>query len=170
MERSVRIDCFRCGGIYGPGRDPLLSARKTTTATPTAPESTTRTEKVVPKYVNRILVDDIYGALLAAVSSDRPRHTLGGRVYILVDDNPAPRGEITKEAHRLLGTESGKSEDTTTAGNAARNGRRGTPRNTGNKRCRNQRLKDDCGWKLNVPTFREGLPLLLQTANRGYMN
>ena len=56
-----------------------------------------------PGYVNRILVDDICGAMLAAASSDQLRHTTGRGVFNLVDDDPAPRQSVIVEAQRLLG-------------------------------------------------------------------
>lgn len=153
-----RIDCFRCGGIYGPGRGPLFAAagKKESLATNAAPPPSE-----TPKYVNRILVDDICGALIAAIKSDRPLDK--GRVYNLVDDDPAPRREVVLEARKLRGLsddDGDKGSVEARASTATPSRRRAPGRNTGNKRCRNDRLKADYGWTLVAPTFREGLAKL----------
>mmetsp|Transcript_32443 Transcript_32443/g.56525 ORF Transcript_32443/g.56525 Transcript_32443/m.56525 type:complete len:125 (+) Transcript_32443:219-593(+) len=92
---GTRADFFRCGGIYGPGRGPLFSTvAKLDEALVSGEEETLET----PKYVNRILVDDICGAIVTAASSDRPCYEGIGRSYNLVDDNPAPRRDVASEA------------------------------------------------------------------------
>ena len=165
-----RVDCFRCGGIYGPGRGPLFSSISSLNAALDAEtEEVPRQAPAVTKYVNRILVDDICGAILAAIEGDRPR--CGGRAYNLVDDDPAPRKEVVVEARRLLSPSS--SEDihgqstasVSTSDAATKNTRRRISRATGNKRCDNGRLKEGYGWSLKAPTYREGLALLLETSD-----
>jgi nucleoside-diphosphate-sugar epimerase len=167
---DTRVDCFRCGGIYGPGRGPLNSVllsssgaslediadlskgREADVSTPT-------------KYVNRILVDDICGALVAAIKANlQIDRRSPGKIYNLVDDDPAPRRSVMAEAQRLV---AGSAAETTNVGNVdgarpSGSGRRPVSRNTGNKRCRNQRLKEDYGCQLVAPTYREGLALLLE--------
>ena len=152
---GTRVDCFRCGGIYGPGRSVLSSAAKE------MPVATPRTaEGAVPKYVNRILVDDIVGAMLTAASSDRLKKN--GRAYNLVDDEPATRGEVLKEARRLLGLKEASVRSSPESGIKGSDIKRRISRNTGNKRCLNHRLKEEYGWKLKAPTYREGLQLLVE--------
>lgn len=126
----------------------------------------------VPKYVNRIMVDDICGAMLASISGERCR--CGGRAYNLVDDDPAPRRAVVAEARRLLLSKDSKQPqreqrrqqdrglETTIA---TKNTRRRISRATGNKRCDNTRLKEEYGWELKALTFREGLALLLENGD-----
>ena len=120
------------------------------------------------RNVNRILVDDICGAILAAVEGDRP--LCGGRAYNLVDDDPAPRKEVVVEARRLLSPatsfdDSQSQSSVSTSKAATKNTRRRISRATGKKRCDNSRLKADYGWKLKGPTYREGLALLLENSD-----
>lgn len=157
IEHKTRVDCFRCGGIYGPGRGPLFSSSLKSTPPEEATPTTT-----TPKYVNRILVDDICGAIVAAVNANifdpKMKSTSGGKIYNLVDDDPAPRRDVVAEARKLVSpstkdaSEGDASTSTTTSSR-----RRPSTRNTGNKRCRNQLLKDDYEWKLIAPTYRQGL-------------
>jgi len=163
-----RVDCFRCGGIYGPGRGPLFSSISSLNEAWAAEADETSQTAPVAKYVNRILVDDICGAILVAVEGDRP--LCGGRAYNLVDDDPAPRKEVVVEARRLLsplpGTHEPKVQSSVSTSQAAtKNTRRRVTRATGNKRCDNSRLKKDYRWKLKAPTYREGLALLLENSD-----
>lgn len=181
-DGGPRVDCFRCGGIYGPKRGPLFSSiaslnealaqeNNALAATSTSTRSTTcssaEQKQQTPKYVNRILVDDICGALIAAVAGDRPR--CGGKAYNLVDDDPAPRSAVVAEARRLLAPLGEKacspSENERVSKAATSNTRRRISRATGNKRCDNTQLKQDYGWSLKAPTYREGLALLLKNSD-----
>lgn len=154
-SEGPRVDCFRCGGIYGPGRGPLFSPVSFLAA-----EAGSTDEDVgPPKYVNRILVDDICGALLAAASCERHRRA-GGTAYNLVDNDPAPRKDVVCEARRLL-LAAERREDRADEKSAAPKRRRAI-RATGNKRCSNSRLKDDYLWAPVAPTYKEGLALLLE--------
>lgn len=170
-----RVDCFRCGGIYGPGRGPLFSSISSLNEAmeiedvgiTTASQGSEENDPPI-KYVNRILVDDICGAILAGIAGNRPRYK-GGRAYNLVDDDPAPRRVVVAEARRLLApkslTSSNESSNSSGVSKAAtRNTRRRVSRATGNKRCDNSRLKIDYGWILKAPTYREGLAVLLENS------
>ena len=106
---STRVDCFRCGGIYGPGRGPLSSALANLKKDPSTDTENMQQPSVeanaVPKYVNRIHVDDICEALIVAIKtnlgySGDPQK--GGSIYNLVDDDPAPRRVVVDEANRLV--------------------------------------------------------------------
>ena len=183
---GIRVDCFRCGGIYGPGRGPLFSSMESLNAALADDEGEAENaggnnendetqqqqRTAVPKYVNRIMVDDICGAILASISGERCR--CGGRAYNLVDDDPAPRRAVVAEARRLLLSKDSKQPqreqrrqqdrglETTIA---TKNTRRRISRATGNKRCDNTRLKEEYGWELKALTFREGLALLLENGD-----
>lgn len=162
QEKNLRVDCFRCGGIYGPGRGPLFSATATNSDTPSTSPS-----DALPKYVNRILVDDICSAMVAAVKSSMSE-PMGkqGAIYNLVDDDPAPRQDVMKEAQRLLGITTNENKEVATGTAATKSTtRRPISRSTGNKRCRNQRLKNDFPEYMELrvaPTYREGLAYLHQ--------
>ena len=156
---SPRVDILRCGGIYGPGRGPLFSNSDDLTV-PIESNST-------PKYVNRVLVDDICGAVVAAIRTNgaKPATDSGGvGVYNVVDDDPAPRREVVMYARHLRGLDeiqnSGQGRKAVSKDLSPPLQRRPTSRNTGNKRCINTRLKKDYDWQLKAPTFREGLKLL----------
>ena len=107
---STRVDCFRCGGIYGPGRGPLSSAlvanmRKDPDTLPASENLSQQQDEAdtVPKYVNRIHVDDICEALIAAIKTNiKDPQKWGGSTYNLVDDDPAPRRLVVAEANRLV--------------------------------------------------------------------
>ena len=91
----------------------------------------------------------------------------GGRAYNCVDNDPAPRRDVMAEARRLLISIRGEEEtqpttsSTTAVGNANKRRRR-ISRGTGNKRCKNTRLKEEYGWIPTAPTYREGLASLLE--------
>jgi nucleoside-diphosphate-sugar epimerase len=196
----LRVDCFRCGGIYGPGRGPLATALATrrleqagTTLSsaailPEAEEEGISSRNESPKYVNRILVDDICGALIAtikaniAANTDDSQHSAaGGSIYNLVDDDPAPRRHVVEEANQLVFSTTipnaikrqTPSASSLTLGEALSSPKtqktavkRSTSRSTGNKRCKNQRLKDAFHWTLLAPTFREGLRICLESYDK----
>ena len=170
-ENVVRVDCFRCGGIYGPGRGPLFSSIQSLTEEALVKEEEEEDVQgkdliATPiKYVNRIMVDDISGAILTARNGKR-EFSPGGRAYNLVDDDPAPRREVVNEARRLLVIASSEedAENATIMPPPKKARRLRISRGTGNKRCKNERLKKDYGWKPKFPTFREGLASLMQSA------
>lgn len=113
------------------------------------------------KYVNRILVDDICSAVLSGINGSRPTYS-GGRAYNCVDDDPAPRSDVMAEARRLLMSIQGEEETQSTTSGKNNSRRRRISRGTGNKRCKNTRLKEEYGWQLTAPTYREGMASLLE--------
>lgn len=172
LERDVdpggnggpRVDCFRCGGIYGPGRGPLFSPLESLTEAVVS--SPAEDDELPAKYVNRILVDDICMAILCGAAGGRPYHP-GGRAYNLVDDDPAPRRDVIAEARRLILASRGEDEaDASSSGSTMSGRRRRVSRSTGNKRCRNDRLKEEYGWKPGAPSFREGLASLMDEVSQ----
>jgi nucleoside-diphosphate-sugar epimerase len=167
VDVAPRVDCFRCGGIYGPGRGPLFSSMESLTEAIQSKVETGGDNNTHVKYVNRILVDDICSAILSGICGSRPFNS-GGRAYNLVDNDPVPRMAVVREARRLLlGTSHDDADgEVVTALSppssiASRNVRERISRGTGNKRCTNDRLKSDYGWTPTAPTFREGLASLL---------
>eukprot|EP00977_Amphora_coffeiformis_P004717 scaffold1007_cov176-Amphora_coffeaeformis.AAC.23 len=112
----ICVDCFRCGGIYGPGRGPLFSpASGNSRSRSDNPDDDAIIDNDPPKYVNRILVDDICAALVAVIRTTLPEEATRengdsrpavkrglGSVYNLVDDDPAPRRTVVKHVQQIL--------------------------------------------------------------------
>lgn len=90
LAGHVAVDLFRVAGIYGPGRSAFEDIRAG------------RARRVVkPGHAfGRIHVDDIAGAVLAAVGQ---AVAPGVRVLHLADDEPAESAAVIAEAARLLG-------------------------------------------------------------------
>jgi hypothetical protein len=201
----LRVDCFRCGGIYGPDRGPLAVALARLDAGAFSSQGMPEEEEdddnnETPKYINRILVDDICGAMVAAIKANmntsnaanpESRSTASvGSIYNLVDDDPAPRRHVVEEANRLVlstfqnqlklqetppsSSSSSSSKSSTLSGASSispttlqsSSVKRPTSRSTGNKRCKNHRLKDAFHWTLLAPTYREGLRICLESYRR----
>ena len=139
---GLPVHVFRLPGIYGPGRSPLEKAREG------------RRKALVVKdgqVFSRIHVDDLVAALLASI--DRPHP---GRIYNVVDDEPAPPHEVALHACRLLGIEPPPLVpfDEAELSPMARSfyGE--------SKRVSNRRLKEELDWRPKYPTYREGLKAL----------
>ena len=86
---EVPVGVFRLSGIYGPGRNALLSAEKG------------KARRLVKKdqVFNRIHVGDIARALVSA--SDKKAAGL----FNITDNEPAPPQDVVKFAHELMGLE-----------------------------------------------------------------
>lgn len=129
---------FRLPGIYGPGRSAIEDL---------ADGSARRLVKK-DQVFNRIHVDDIAGAVAAAIS--RPR---AGAIFNVTDDEPAPPQDVVEFAARLTGRPVPPDIPFETADI--------TPMARSfyseNKRVRNARLKAELGYDLAYPTYREGL-------------
>ncbi len=89
LNSSLPVEVFRLAGIYGPSRNIIARLKA-------------GQYKVVewkpPHFSNRIHVDDIVTALLAAM--DKPR---AGRIMNLTDDDPLPHIEYVSELARIIG-------------------------------------------------------------------
>ncbi len=87
-EESIRVCILRLSGIYGPGRNALVSA------------SSGKSRRLVKpgQVFNRIHVADIATAVTHAVEGN-----IGG-VFNITDDEPAPPQDVVAFAHELLGT------------------------------------------------------------------
>ncbi|OIQ03837.1 MAG: NAD(P)-dependent oxidoreductase [Zetaproteobacteria bacterium CG06_land_8_20_14_3_00_59_53] len=98
LERLVAEECwlgavacaevFRIAGIYGPGRNILDRLRA---------GGFRAVNWQPPRYSNRIHVDDIVGALMAAMQAPR-----AGRIVNLADDEPMPHAEYVTQLARLI--------------------------------------------------------------------
>lgn len=140
------VAVLRLGGIYGPGRNALRDLA----------DGSARCIERQGQVFNRIHVDDIAGAIGAAVAQD-----FDGVVNV-VDDEPAPSCAPVRFAAGLLGIPAPAPEPFEVAARAM------SPMALSfwadNRRVRNARLHALIGGELLYPTFREGLFALLAAA------
>ncbi|QYJ03263.1 SDR family oxidoreductase [Nocardioides panacisoli] len=132
LARAGRGTVLRLGGLYGPGRDRLISQVRDGRATvgPT------------PQWTNRIHRDDAAAALVhLATQVEAP-----GPRYLGVDDEPAERRAVMEFLAAELGVPGPVEVD--------------EPARSAGKRCRNDRLRDT-GFTFAHPTFREGYRAVL---------
>lgn len=126
----------RFAGIYGPGRQRLLTSVRDGSAT-VGPE---------PQITNRIHRDDCAGFLLHLLQLDNPEP-----LYIGVDDEPSDLRVVLEWLAETLGAPPPRTSD---AGSGRERG--------GNKRCSNRRLRAS-GYRLSYPSFRDGYSALIRS-------
>ncbi len=129
---------FRLPGIYGPGRSMLDDVA----------DGTARRLIKKDQVFNRIHVDDIAGAVEAAIQ--RPR---AGGIFNVVDDEPGPPQDVVSFAADLLG----RAPPPDMPFEDAKLSPMARSFYSENKRVRNARLKAELGYTLAYPTYREGL-------------
>lgn len=129
---------FRLPGIYGPGRSQLDDVV----------DGTARRLIKANQVFNRIHVDDIAGAVAAAI--ERPR---AGAIFNVVDDEPAPPQDVVSFAAHLLG----RAPPPDLPFETAQLSPMARSFYGENKRVRNTRLKSELGYALTYPTYRQGL-------------
>ncbi|HAH10633.1 MAG TPA: NAD(P)-dependent oxidoreductase [Alphaproteobacteria bacterium] len=139
LAAGVAVQVFRLPGIYGPGRSQIEALR----------EGTARRIKKPGQFFSRIHVEDIAGALSAAIA--RP----GPGVFNLCDDEPAPPDEVVAYAAGLLGVTAPPEEPFETAQTTLSEMARSFYAES--KRVSNAKAKRDLGWCPRYPTYREGL-------------
>jgi nucleoside-diphosphate-sugar epimerase len=131
---------LRLAGIYGPGRNALATLR-----------AGTARRIIKPGQVfNRIHVDDIAGAIMAAI-----QHGSGG-IWNVCDDEPAPPQDVITYAAELMGVAPPPEEDFATAEMSAM----ARSFYSGSARVSNAKLKRELGVALVHPTYRHGLNAL----------
>lgn len=141
--RELRLHIFRLPGIYGPGRSAFDKIRN----------GTARRLYKPGQMFSRMHVDDIATTLCASVMQNHPEP-----VFNLCDDEPGPPQDVVSFACALLGVEPPPLipiEDANISDMAR-------SFYADNKRVCNQRMKDALGIKLRYPTYREGLPAVLE--------
>ncbi len=89
LDSSLPAEIFRLAGIYGPGRNILGKLRA-------GGYKAVRWEP--PRWSNRVHVDDIVAALLAALDAPRPV-----RIVNVADDLPLPHADYASEMARAIG-------------------------------------------------------------------
>ena len=137
------VAILRLAGIYGPGRNALMTLR-----------AGTARRIVKPGQVfNRIHADDIASAIMAAV-----KHSDGG-TWNVCDDEPAPPQDVIAYAAKLMGLAPPPEEPFETAKMSAM----ARSFYASSARVSNAKLKHELGVTLAHPTYRHGLDALWRT-------
>ena len=136
LHSGISASVVRLTGIYGPGREWLLTQVRQGYRVVTEP----------PLYANRIHADDAAGLLACLLQADKLGVALDD-YYIGVDDAPAPLAEVVGWLREYLGV-------TEWADDAS-------VRRTGSKRCSNARARA-VGWVPRYPSYREGYAAILE--------
>jgi nucleoside-diphosphate-sugar epimerase len=142
LATGLPVHVFRLAGIYGPGRNALVSLR----------EGTARRIVKPGQMFSRIHVQDIATVLEASMARPRP-----GAVYNVCDDEPAPPQDVVTFAAALLGIEPPPEQPYETADLSpmARTFYKDS------RRVRNELIKTELGVRLAYPTYRDGLRALV---------
>ncbi len=143
QDHGLPVMIFRCVGIYGPGRNLLVSVRQ---------GSARRIDK--PDLVfSRIHSEDLAQTLEVSMKSPQP-----GEIYNVSDDSPSPPAEAVEYACSLLGVEPPPLVPYEEADLS--------PTARGfyitNKRVSNKKIKQELGVKLRYPDYRSGLRALFK--------
>lgn len=144
-QKSLQIVILRLAGIYGPGR---LLARM---------EQIKAGEPLMGRpdaYLNLIHVTDIVNTILKCdAESQLESH------YLVSDNCPITRQEYYERLAKILNAPVPQFSADLPNQPAAKSSRKhSTERATGlNKRCNNQRLREELGLELVYPTIKEGL-------------
>lgn len=141
LKNFANTEIFRISGIYGPGRNLLPTLAK---------GGYTAIKWDKPHYSNRIHVDDIADALIAAIEKPKP-----GRIVNLADDMPYPHADYVSE----LCTAAGFPPPILITPNEARSKLSLSALDffMDNKRISNKKLHNELLPKLKYPSFREAL-------------
>ena len=134
------VAILRLAGIYGPCRNALMTLR-----------SGTARRIIKPGQIfNRIHVDDIASAIMAAVNHN------GSGTWNVCDDEPAPPQDVIAYAAQLMGIAPPDEEPFATAEMSAM----ARSFYASSARVANARLKHALGVALAYPTYRHGLDAL----------
>lgn len=187
---EIPVHIFRCGGIYGPGRNTVWNLWKPNDASfsPSQKEQRRRREK--QRYTARCHVLDICRALEASALAPTP-----GEIFNVVDDDPSSREDVAQfsdelvellnstlsntdrrmcdskqaQVHRMFGYRDGATKDRVQRereerGNTKLDGfsAQALARLKGEKRVSNRKLKEALGFAFEFPSYKEGLLALAQ--------
>jgi nucleoside-diphosphate-sugar epimerase len=136
-SREARLPgvVLRVSGIYGPGRTYWLRMFLSGEAMPAAGD----------RYMNMIHRDDVVGALIAALEKGR-----AGEVYNVTDNEPVRQSDL----FTWLAEKTGRPAPAPESG--PRSPAPSSRRTVTNKRISNRKLREELGYTLKHPTFREG--------------
>lgn len=137
-DSGIPASVVRLTGIYGPGREWLLSQVR----------QGYRVAQQSPLYGNRIHAEDAASLLAYLLDADARGVTLED-CYIGVDDDPAPLADVVAWLREYLGVTEWSDEQRV--------------RRTGSKRCSNARARA-LGWAPVYPSYKEGYAAILRGA------
>ncbi|MCK1284583.1 SDR family oxidoreductase [Bradyrhizobium sp. 44] len=138
---------LRLAGIYGPGRNALVTLR-----------AGTARRIIKPGQVfNRIHVDDIASAIMAAI------HHPSGGTWNVCDDEPAPPQDVIAYAAKLMNVAPPPEEPFETAEMSAM----ARSFYASSARVSNAKMKRELGVTLAYPTYRHALEALWQAEEGG---
>ncbi|TXR38200.1 NAD-dependent epimerase/dehydratase family protein [Ectopseudomonas mendocina] len=135
LDSGLPATTVRLTGLYGPGREWLLSQVR----------EGYRVSETPPLYGNRIHVEDAAGLFATLLQADAAGVPLAD-CYLGVDDEPAPLHEVVGWLRGQLGVSHWSDEQRV--------------RRAGSKRCRNARARS-LGWAPQYPSYREGYAAIL---------
>jgi nucleoside-diphosphate-sugar epimerase len=135
---GLAVHIFRLAGIYGPGRNQLLSLL----------DGTAKRVIKEGQLFSRIHVEDIANVLEASIARPHP-----GRAYNVCDDEASPPQEVVEYGARLLGLP----VPPAIPFEQAELSPMARSFYADSKRVSNARLKQELGVRLSYPTYREGL-------------
>ncbi len=132
------VHIFRLAGIYGPGRNQLLSLR----------DGTAKRVIKEGQVFSRIHVEDIANVLEASIARPNP-----GQAYNVCDDEASPPQDVVEHGAKLLGLP----VPPAIAFEQAELSPMARSFYADSKRVSNARIKQELGVKLSYPSYREGL-------------
>jgi nucleoside-diphosphate-sugar epimerase len=143
-DHGLPVQVFRLAGIYGPGRNQIEAVLNGTA------------RRIVKRnqVFSRIHVADIVGVLEASMAKPDP-----GRIYNVADDEPAAPEDVVAFAAELVG----RPAPPETAFENATLSPMARSFYGESKRVSNRRIKQELGYRLRFPTYREGLRALRPT-------
>lgn len=136
LHSGIPASVVRLTGIYGPGREWLLSQVRQGYRVATEP----------PLYGNRIHAEDAAGLMAFLLEKDAEGAALDD-CYIGVDDDPAALADVVAWLREYLGVTEWSAEQRV--------------RRTGSKRCSNVRARA-LGWTPQYPSYKQGYAAILQ--------
>ena len=137
-DHGLPVHLFRLAGIYGAGRNQLLTILNGSAKNIIKPG----------QIFSRIHVEDIAGVLAASIAGPNP-----GRAYNVCDDEPCPPQEVVEFAANLLGQPLPPEIPFEEANLSAM----AKSFYADSKRVSNRRMKDELGYEPLYPNYREGL-------------
>ncbi|MDD1016130.1 NAD-dependent epimerase/dehydratase family protein [Pseudomonas rubra] len=139
LASGIPSTVVRLTGIYGPGREWLLSQVR----------QGYRVTEEPPLYGNRIHAEDAAGLLAFLLKADLQGKALEN-CYIGVDDAPAPLFDVVAWLREYMGVTQWSEQERV--------------RRTGSKRCSNARARA-LGWVPQYPSYKEGYAAILAGSN-----
>mgnify|MGYP000099897719 CR=1 FL=1 len=140
--KGLPLQIFRLPGIYGPGRNQLVSLKN----------GKARRIAKPGQIFSRIHVADLAAILMASMEKPNP-----GAIYNVADEEPAPPQDVVAHAAELLGLEPPPLIDFDKADLSPM----ARSFYSDSKRVSNAKIKSELGISLKFPTYREGLAALL---------